>query len=327
MLKEIIEEVSKRVGKSHGNIAVFNDKRYNPVDFSESNYREIGKSSGKTVLFVDGGNSELISAPGLSLQLIRNAAVIMKENKLITSKKREFYLLATVDSSKKIIGKIFHKDNEKADVIEATGGELGTFCDVVRRTSEIKFAAEAVGQLESGSIAVLDGTLQATNDMEKNHLDALYRDADTKGINVAALAKTTTLMTDQGDSYAAMLSQRGPKNDWYYYPIATIDSEHHRAEIAFSKLHERSSHVFRTELYNQQKDKLVEVIAELKENARELTFPGYPYGLILADKLARVSEKEAAYLKAKMFAAAGNKWNELRKNLAAVNAHEILDSM
>ena len=70
-----------------------------------------------------------------------------------------------------------------------------------------------------------------------------------------------------------------------------------------------------------------EVMAELKNNAKDLSFPGYPYGLILADKLARVSDKEAEYLKAKFFAAAGSKWSNLKNRMAAVNAHEVLDRM
>jgi len=323
MLKEIIEEVSRRVEKAEGSYAVFNDRHYKPIAFSESNYHRIGSSSGKTLVFVDGGNSELINAPGVSLQIIRNAAVVLKNNKVQKAKKQEFYVLLTTEGRKEMKAKIY-SDGTEAEVVGAAGNELASFCDRIRTSSEIKLAMEMV---EKGSIVVIDGTLEALNEMEKKHFEELYFEADKKGTVVASVAKTTSLTTDLGDSFSTMLNEKGSEKAWYYYPVAEVNSENHRAEILFAKLHEKSNHVFRTEIYNKQKENIPEIVAELKENARELTFPGYPYGLILADKLARVSDKEAEYLKAKIFAAAGSKWSNLKKNLAAVNAHEILDNM
>ncbi|MAG15689.1 hypothetical protein CMO88_01365 [Candidatus Woesearchaeota archaeon] len=321
MLKEIIEEVSKRVEKAEGNHAVFNDRHYKPVKFSLNNFKEISNSSsGKTIVFVDGGNSELVSAPGLSLQLMRNAAVVLKNNKMIKNRKREFYVLAIAED-KEVKAKIYTDDGEETEV---KGRDLTKLCDSIRKSSEIKFASE---MLSEGAVVFLDGTLEAENDIEKQHFDDLYLEASKKKVTIAAVAKTTTLTTEKGSSFAAMLDSKDKNGAWYYYPVAEIASEHHKAEMLFAKMHEKSSHVFRTEIHNQQKEKIEETIAELKENSRDLTFPGYPYGLILADKLARVSDRETDYVKAKLFATAGNKWNELRKNLAAVNAHEILDSM
>ncbi|MBS3132893.1 DNA double-strand break repair nuclease NurA [Candidatus Woesearchaeota archaeon] len=322
MLKEIIEEVSKRTDKAEGTHAVFSDRHHKPIEFSEDNYREIGSSIGKTLLFIDGGNAELLNAPGLSLQLVRNAAVIVKNNKLQKSIKREFYVLLTTEGRKEIKARLY-SNGTKTDVVSASGNELAKFCESIRKSSEIKLATETANE----GITVLDGTLEAANEMEKKHFDELYSEASKKGGVIAAIAKTTGLITDAGDSFPAMLNERGSGKAWYYHPVAEINSENHRAEMLFAKLHEKSSHVFRTEIYNKHKEKMQETMAELKENARELTFPGYPYGLILADRLARISEKEAKHVKAKIFAAAGNKWKNLKKSLAAVNAHEILDRM
>ncbi|MBI2664209.1 hypothetical protein HYX10_02600 [Candidatus Woesearchaeota archaeon] len=317
MLQQIIDEIRNRLQKAEGSEPVFSNRRYKPVKFSENNYKDIGKGRGQMLTFVDGGNAELVSAPGLSLQLMRNAAVVMKNNKLVTSRKREFYVLAA-SNEKGAAARIFGSGIE-----EVHGKDVASLCESIRKSSEIRFATE---MLNEGTI-VLDGTLEAENEMEKLHLDELFSIAAAKHITVAALAKTTTLVTEKGSSYAAMINAKRSNGAWYYYPVAEIATDFHRAEMLFVKLHEKSSHVFRTEVYNNQKEQIAEAAAELKENARELTFPGYPYGLILADKLARISGKEADYMKAKLFAAAGNKWSELRKSLAAVNAHEILDSM
>lgn len=331
MINEIINEVGRRIERAEGSFAEFNDRKYKPVEFSQEKYRDIGKGAGRTLLFVDGGNCEIISAPGMSLQLIRNAAVVMKGNRMLSSRKREFYVLATAeekDGRVRISAKIYSSgEAETAEAEKTVSTGILSFCDSLRKSSEIKFAIETLDGIENGSIVVLDGTLEAMNDIEKRHFDEFYYEAAKKGVTAAALAKTTSIVTDKGSSFAAMLNIKGPEKEWYYHPVAEINSDYHNAEMLFARLHEKSSHVFRTEVCKRQKERIEEVAAELKENSKELTFPGYPYGLILADRLARVSNREAEYLKAKMFAAAGSKWKDVKRSIAAVDAHDILDRM
>ena len=109
--------------------------------------------------------------------------------------------------------------------------------------------------------------------------------------------------------------------------MAEISNKKHKADILFAKLHEKSRHAFRIEVYNRQNEKIPELAAELSENSKEITFPGYPYGLIIADKMARISEKETEYIKAKIAATAGKKWEAIGRSLSAANAHEILDGI
>jgi len=311
VLKEIIEEIEKRTEKAEGKYAVFSNHRYKAVEFSPSNYKDIGPGSNERVVFVDGGNAEILKAPGMSLQFIRNAAVTVKRGKVVGSRKREFYALAvTVENNKKldVKVKIYDQGTEEITFKET---EPSAACEILRKCSEIRFAVHSDG------LVVIDGTLEAKNDLEKRHFDDLFFKA-----NVAAVAKTTGLITDKGNSYSAMLDRDGA---WYYHPVVEINSDFHRAEMFFAKLHEKSRHVFRCEVFNEQKDKIPEVVAQLKQNARELTFPGYPYGLILADRLARVSEREASYLKAKILAIGGSKLKNLHQSMSALDAHEVLD--
>ncbi len=329
MINEIISEVSRRAEKAEGSFAEFGNRKYRAIEFSEGNYRGIGRGKGSAILFVDGGSCDIIPAPEMSLQLIRNAAVVMKGNRMVSGSKREFYALAATEEKegRKIITARIYGGKEDETAEEKAGTGTAAFCDSLRKASEIKFAIETLDRVENGGMVVLDGTLEAANDMEKRHLDELYYEAERKGVTVAAVAKTTGMMTDKGSSFAAMLNIKGPEREWLYYPVAEINSDYHNAEMLFVKLHEKSSHVFRAEVCKRQKERIADVAAELKENARELTFPGYPYGLIMADRLARVSEREADYLKAKMFAAAGSRWNNVKRSMAAVDAHDILDSM
>ena len=93
--------------------------------------------------------------------------------------------------------------------------------------------------------------------------------------------------------------------------------------------HSRSAsrHAFRIEVYNRQNEKIPELAAELSENSKEITFPGYPYGLIMADRFARVSNNEADITRAKIRATADAGMKKLLKQEKALDAHGILDGM
>ena len=317
MIRKIIEEVSKISEEAYGSFPRFNNEKYSPVEFSVNNYREIRNGNGNHLAFIDGGNAELISAPGISLQIIRTAAVVMKNNELTSSTKKQFYVLAS-STGKKTQAKIFGRQDH---VIESTL-KPARLCEVVRRASELKMATESLGK----ATVVLDGTLEARTGIEKSHLEELRFKAAAKESNVVAIAKTTSLLTDKGRPFATLLMNK-KSGSWYYNPLVKITSEYHKAEMFFVKLHEASNHVFRAEVFKEQENQIPKIVEELKSNSREVTFPGYPYGLILADKLARVGNSEAKLLKLKMFATAGDKWKNVKIDQAASDAHQILDGM
>ncbi|MBI2137015.1 DNA double-strand break repair nuclease NurA [Candidatus Woesearchaeota archaeon] len=329
MLRGIIREISKKVESAEGSRAAFRGKGYAPVEFSQANYAGIKNAEGKALVFADGGNAEIISVPGLSLQLARTAAVEMKNNRLQKITRKEFYILAAAEEKEgKLVAtaKIYDSKGNKyeAEAGYTNGKSLQKLCESIRKCAEIKLAAEAT---EENAITVLDGTLEAENETEEKELEKLYETAERKNAIVAAVAKTTTLLTEKGSPFSAMLLQKGPEKSWQYSPVAEISGEKHKAGIFFAKMHEKSRHAFRIEIYNRQKEKIPELVAELAENSKEITFPGYPYGLIMADKMARISEKEAECLKAKIAATAGKNWGAIGRSLSALNAHEILDSI
>ena len=70
-----------------------------------------------------------------------------------------------------------------------------------------------------------------------------------------------------------------------------------------------------------------EVLSLLKQNSKDPVFLGYPYGLIQADRFGRVSNNDAEYLKTSFMAKAGKRFDKIRKYMASVDSHEILDSV
>jgi hypothetical protein len=106
-----------------------------------------------------------------------------------------------------------------------------------------------------------------------------------------------------------LLSKIGPRGCWSYF----VENKTY-----FVKLHPLSKHVFRFE-----GDK--EVLPELLNHSNDALFLGYPYSLIVADQLARVSNTEKQALRMNFLLRAENQ--EILEYLNTTNAHDILDSL
>ena len=68
-----------------------------------------------------------------------------------------------------------------------------------------------------------------------------------------------------------------------------------------------------------------QAINEIASNCCDPIFVGYPYGLVEADRIARVSNQEKESLKTIFLVKLRNK--NIEKYLNAANAHEILDKI
>ena len=159
------------------------------------------------------------------------------------------------------------------------------------------------------------------------YFSGLYGAAKKKNIVVAGLAKTSALLTEKGNSLAMVLNEMNKDrfSSWFYYPIVGINSQEHQAELFMVKLHEKSKHIFRLEIFKGNKFDADSVVSMLAANSRDGVFLGYPYGLIEADKFARVAKNDAEYLRTSFMAKAGKQWKKIEQCLTTANAHEILD--
>jgi hypothetical protein len=318
-----------------------------PYAVNKDNFHTIKEfCSGKKLCFVDGGNSEIAAAANFSVQFIRIAAVTMHLNKTISAKRAEFFALCRAAAPNATTPEnggqkyfcsthFVSKDTLNlpglsfpADTANSAreGSELSAIGNNVRRLAEIEIARQAVVGLEDGDILVLDGTLEAKTALEAEYLDRLYEAAKKKDVLVMSVAKTTTLLTEKGNSASVMLFKMGPKTAWYYYPIADINNPMHKAALLFAKLHHKSAYAFRVEAYKEQLPmvEMDKVIGFFAYNSKDLSFPGYPYGLIKADRTARVSEKEKAMLKARLGMLLESK-ADIVPYLASLGAHDVLD--
>jgi len=347
---QIINLVKNNISNINDNYVQFSNLNYKPFDFNKNYFNEIKNiENDNKIAFIDAGSAEIIKSSNFSLSLIRVYYTIYQKNKRIEAKKQDFYSFIY---TKNIDGELFYnvefinnedkneKNNinlDKNDLLLSsldetikqgiTRANISNMSNVIRRFSELKTAINIIDLLNDSSILVLDGSLQCTFTNEKKYFYELYKKAVEKKIIICGLSKTTTLMTDKGNSIANALNKFSQKGKWFYQPVADIKSNQHKAEMAFVKFHESSKHIFRFEIYKEQKEYISAVINLLASNCKDPVFIGYPYGLIEADKNARISNQEKDMLLTLFSAKFGKDWEKVKESLSNIDAHEVLDSI
>lgn len=344
----------------------FGDNRYSPFKLRTNRFFPLPRriTDGK-VAFVDGGRAELLSAPNFSIGLNRVYFGLFQGNQRleptnIPSKIDFFTVCYAVVSGDEITYKTelvpFEEDWKdflpdridlqfsSCDRTLMTGFQrvsINRILDVARAFAEWRFSKFIIDlELEKGDILVRDGTLQTFVTNESEYSNEAYEAALKKGVYFTAISKTSTLFTDTGQplfpsirilSEASMFKEQ----PWYYYPIVNISHPNHKAEMFAVKLHENSEHVFRFEVLKDQvtRHNLGEielVLSALAANSRDIGFPGYPYGMIDADRFARIqmSEKTAREFQFRaVLSSQKSVWEKISKFVKSSDAHEILNKL
>lgn len=313
MFSEISKEIRSLIQRFPAeDQLVFNNQI---VFLRKDNFKPIeSKEDRVRIAFVDGGQAEIISSGNFCLSLVRIFGQVFEGRVKKESFKEEFYLLSFL---KNIGGKVFsqtkifsekdspiHEDDlvlpvEELSLIGEERTALIKLSNLARRMAELSLAKKMA---EKSDFVLIDGTLESRFKCEEKII------ADLPG-NISALAKTSSLFTSSGNSPNILLKKIGPKGCWQYY-ISDRTS--------FVKLHEKASHIFRFEGNH-------EILPYLIDNSCDALFLGYPYGLIFADKMARVSNEEKKNLKINFLLRKENR--EVAEYLSSIDAHEILDNL
>lgn len=344
----------------------FADKRYCPHTLSTENFFPLPKrkNSGK-IAFIDGGSAEIISAPNFAIGLNRVYFCLFHRDQRIEPvnmpSKIDFFTICFSEmSNNEIIYKTeiiplmnvwkrFLPDKEDLefnsfDKTLMTGFQrikINRILDVTRAFAEWRFSKHIIDfELEKSDIIVRDGTLQTIVTNEAKYSKEAYDSAIKKGAYLTAISKTSTLFTTTGQPLFPsinILSENSTIRDrpWYYYPIVNIIHPDHKAEMFAIKLHENSEHVFRFEILKDQvtKHNLGEVeliLSSLAANSRDIGFPGYPYGLIDADRFARVQISEKTTREFQLRSVLSSQkplWKKISKFVKSSDAHEILNKL
>lgn len=341
MDKKLVDRIitDLKSGMEKGQKIFFGSNEYEEMEITSNNFHDVEKikSDWTKIAFVDGGNQEIASGSNFCLQLQRVCAVIFLGNKPAKNILYEYLLyIKTIKKENELlyVANVFDVKNNLEigkltfnafDPMLKQGhfrADIRKIGDIFRRIAELKVCGKAVNELDEKDAVVIDGDLQFLVEEEKRCLEELFKSADNKKIIVCALSKTESFVTNKGNSATYLLSKMAPLSRWYYYPAFESKKE---TDIMFVKLQEKSDYVFRFEFLKKDLIEIKKLLPILSQNSKDPVFIGYPYGLIKADKIARVSNCDKDIARTKLSFALGKHWKELFMHSSSLNAHCILD--
>lgn len=311
--------------------ALMSKAEYTLHPIEKEGWRELDAAGSAEIAFVDGGNSLIIQTPTAELHKIRAAAVVMKGEKMARLNQKEGLLLvkAKVDDGKITYEASFlepslgGKETMKLPEVANSEKPLGKAAEICRKLCELSIAKEALGELSGDAkFVVLDGTLETFGEQERTELRSLEETAAANNVLLGSVAKTCSLLADNGDSLISAAGKISNGKEGFIV-VAEGRSERHRASIAVARLNKWAQHTFRVEVANNSS--LLQLAEALVQQSNDLAFPGYPYGLVMADRMARVGNSETELLQAKTRATATGEMKAMLQSQKAMNAHSILD--
>lgn len=277
------------------------------------------KNSAPQTVFVDGGSAEFFSSADFSLYRFRISAVHYHGTKRLRSETREFSAFLDFDDEKAVRIQLVGIDEAFSQEIHQLAArffaahpseDLATMGAALLQLGELAEMHRISAGLKPKDIIVRDGSLDIFFEIchEANEM------MKQKQVFVCGLAKTNTLRTTNGHSVSFVLEKKSNVGAWHY-PLTK--------HLFFVKLHEKTKHVFRCDVNLPH----YSVFAALAAHAADPVFLGYPYGLIEADRMARVSNDEAAFLRKEIKMKLGKDAANLDVLLGTSETHEILDKI
>ncbi len=316
-MDELIAAVRGKLGQlaeAKGDAILCNGGRYPVLPNGFSFFEGVHDMPAPTA-FIDGGNATLFAAPGMEVAFVRVFGCVFAGKKRIKEVKHEFFLLSNVHDEVAYVSAfgegLFAEKLFSFPVADIENGELAS--SLVRRMAEVKMARQLQ---QHADFVVLDGTLEPMHALEEKELSALDK-------NVAAFAKTNSMLTQQGNTASSALHRLQPDTAWHYF--LTADGER---DISFVKLHKKSNYVFQLETMKKMEGNgLAGLLQILCIHGSDAVFPGYPYGLLYADQRARVSNEEKELLRMQLLAKLGASANTLLQLGRTSDAHAVLDKV
>jgi hypothetical protein len=325
VVRKVVESLDKKVSEETLGTPFFGDPRYIIYPLTREGFRIIKDvDSNRKVAFVDGGNQEILGAPNFSVQLNRVYCCLFNNKLRIRTKSLpnrieflslthsvfrsndifyETYLFPLVDEFRDLLPDetdLSFSSSERSVSVGTMRADISRVAPIARRFSEWAFASSIVEkELEEGDILVMDGSLQTTFKNEAKYAEKLYEKATSHGIIVTGLSKTSRLLTTSGLSLIGAVKKLaddvGIQGKWYFKVAEAISSDHNAA-IFVTKLAYTGDYAFRYEIYRNhflklKDDEINEIFSQLSKNSVDISFPGYPYGLIDADYFSRVRKR------------------------------------
>ncbi len=219
----------------------FSDPRYDIFPLDERRFQPL-EGHVKLLCAVDGGNQELVGGASVSLQLVRAYANVFEygknadeanvtQGKRVHQEKHEFLCLTQAIDGSRFESTLLTLSGgllQDAGVFEIDGRDVQDAEErskaaqvgaLTRRFAEWALCEKILGQFDDICV-IKDGTLQTSVAKEAFYAKRAQEKAG-KGKILAALSKTSTLLTTTGWSLSDALQMLGPKDSgWAYEWVA-----------------------------------------------------------------------------------------------------------
>lgn len=292
----------------------------------ENAYTRIADSDCTHQFFcIDGGNNTLFASTVFSLSTIRICAYGDAQNTVVhtfflivqqTEKQFELSLIPADVTSETFLETVsYPKTISLSDAefrAQSQKIELQTLVSFIRRLLELQLA-------KGYEFVLLDGSLESKYSLEQQILVDYY--ASQK--RIIGVSKTSSMVTEHGIPATLYFSRLAPKKQpWFVSGIVTSLN----FEICFAKFVSAAKYIFRVDVPNYV-DKNT-VFSQIASHSSDVSFLGYPYGLIRADELARVSEDELQFMRNRFLGSLDTLTRQQLEQIRTTNsAHSVLDSM
>jgi hypothetical protein len=361
--RKVVESLDKNITEKNLGVPFFGDPRYITYPLTKEGFRIIKDViSNRKIAFVDGGNQEILGAPNFSIQLNRvycclfnggvripihslpNRVEFLSLTHSVFKSNDIFYetsLFPLMDEFRDLLPDevdLSFSSSERSVTVGTMRADISRVASIARRFSEWAYASSIVEkELDEGDILVMDGSLQTAFKNESKYSKRLYEKADSHGIIVTGLSKTSHLFTTTGLSLIGavknLADDNGIQGKWYF-KVAEARSFDHNAVIFVTKLSHSGDYAFRYEIYHNHflklnDEEINEIFSQLSKNSVDVGFPGYPYGLIDADYFGKVRKDDVEKFKVLILSEISKlgKWKKFASHIRASDAHAVLDML
>lgn len=309
LLRALLAEIERQT-PSAGGLPVLSSGDYESQPLDPRHFHPVSpRFPAGQVGFLDAGNNEIVSTPAVAIGWVRIYWSVFKgERKLRHRLRNHLVVVRRAEGDPWLAAEVYPVEGgaplrfrfpPPLPPGEPTRSPLAGGIGAVRRHLEWQATLELLQTLRPGDLAVRDGTLEAEGGTDDPAREALAV-AEEREVLLVGLSKSCALLTASGlpllSALALMEQERGVPSPWVYHPLGRPRRET-LPHITVVRLHPSSAHLFRLDLPFWAGERAEEVAALLAAYARDPALLGYPYGLLDADRHARVPEKEVNLLR------------------------------
>lgn len=305
-MKTIIDALKDSLKSSHSSVS-FKGRKIDLLKESVSLNHSAVKNENR-ILFVDGGEGIVFSSASAIVFRVRVTGVLFKGTEREKVIVKEFTCLVSGNSLTFSETPDFPVKIEPAVPLQEISGK-------VRKVLEAGYAAKWAKE-EKPDIAVLDGLLSAYGGLVGGIVTPLI-----------GIAKTSSMASDEGSSLVSAFHslEKGAGFAVVGKPASNSKGEKSKLFVCVAKLHAAAFFSFVVECNPKDEKGIKGLLEPMLPLCADVSFLGYPYPLVLADQLARISQQELSVEKTRILVSLSDK--SLSFQLSSNEAHSVLDTM